>query len=564
MLAFRSLCIAAGRCFSTQAAETYDVVVVGGGMVGMSLAAALGTNSMTKHLRIAVVDRATVNEDALSEALPDVPDARVSTVTESSIKFFVSSGAWSHMLPLAREFGSMQVWDNLNRGTVRWEASDIGSERMGAVVENSVIQAACYRAAAQNPNISFLWPYQLQSLSLPPNSHNPGPSLPDDPQPVPFGTLASLTLSPIATKPPTQQPPSATTTSSSSTSSSSSTGSSSSSSHQAAKPAEAKHSSNKQIQARLVVAADGPRSATRSAAGLRTVRMPYNQWGVVATVATAEPHDVAWQRFLATGPLALLPTRSGFSNVVWSTTPAHARELEAMSSKEFGEAVTQALHSPADSESRGFPQVPKPPDFLKAVAPKLDLQRLEIPEFVQAADPTKVLGSSPLFGAAAGAEISPVVTAWEGHAPQSFPLSVQHAGRYVSERMALVGDAAHVVHPLAGQGVNLGFGDAQALTSAIAHAVSYGGDVGDISVLQNSYERPRMAINTGMTAALHSIYSLFRVPQGPLAHARSASLGLINTVAPLRSQLMRVAMGDIQLPSQLPPADLLGNLTSRR
>lgn len=122
--------------------------------------------------------------------------------------------------------------------------------------------------------------------------------------------------------------------------------------------------------------------------------------------------------------------RSGFSNVVWSTTPAHARDLEAMSPKEFGEAVTHALYSPAHSSSHGFPLVPKPPDFLKAVAPKVDLQRLKFPEFLQAADPSKVLGSSSLFGAAAGAEIPPVVTAWEGRAPQSFPLSVQHAGRY--------------------------------------------------------------------------------------------------------------------------------------
>lgn len=97
------------------------------------------------------------------------------------------------------------------------------------------------------------------------------------------------------------------------------------------------------LRTRLLVAADGARSRMRSLAQLRTVQWMYNQRGLVATVRTAEPHATAWQRFLPTGPLALLPVRHGFSNIVWSTSPAQAAELEASSPMGFVAAVNQVM-----------------------------------------------------------------------------------------------------------------------------------------------------------------------------------------------------------------------------
>ena len=115
------------------------------------------------------------------------------------------------------------------------------------------------------------------------------------------------------------------------------------------------------LRARLVVGADGGRSRVRTMAGIRTAGWGYGQRGVVATVATAgPPNEAAWQRFLPTGPLALLPVRDGYSNVVWSTTPAHARELEAMGRAEFGAAVTEALHGPGGGWG-GARRCPCPP-----------------------------------------------------------------------------------------------------------------------------------------------------------------------------------------------------------
>ncbi len=106
------------------------------------------------------------------------------------------------------------------------------------------------------------------------------------------------------------------------------------------------------VRTRLLVAADGARSRMRSLAQLRTVQWMYDQKGLVATVRTAEPHATAWQRFLPTGPLALLPVRNGFSNIVWSTSPAQAAELETCSPDAFVAAVNEVSGSPANVITR--------------------------------------------------------------------------------------------------------------------------------------------------------------------------------------------------------------------
>eukprot|EP00892_Ulva_mutabilis_P012766 jgi/Ulvmu1/9862/UM057_0016.1 len=468
----------------------YDVVIVGGGMVGMSLAAALGTHKQTSGLRVAVVDRSPV-KDVLEQDIRHPPDYRVSTVVESSIRFFEQAGAWSHIQPLAREFSSMQVWDTVGHGCLQWEGRDVGRDRMGAVVENAVIQSACYRAASACPNVSIIAPGTITDIAFPPYSHKASSTNQQrqaSDKAMSYGSLASITLdSGFSEGQPQTSGPSASGISPST------------------------------IQARLVVAADGPRSETRSQAGLRTVAHAYKQRGVVATVAT-EPHSTAWQRFLPTGPIALLPTRNGYSNIVWSTNCEHAHALEQMAPDEFGAEVNKALAVPGESEGgRGA---------AGALAGLLSR------------------AAAAGGGAVRPPRTPPVVEAWVGQRPASFPLRMQHAGRYVRPRLALIGDAAHVVHPLAGQGVNLGFGDAAALRAVIAAAVAIGGDIGDMRILEDEYERPRMAINAGMSMALHALNGIFAVGRGPVAEVRSAGLALVNAAGPLRNELMRVAMGD--------------------
>lgn len=132
---------------------------------------------------------------------------------------------------------------------------------------------------------------------------------------------------------------------------------------------------------------------------------------------------------------------------------------------------------------------------------------------------------------------------WVGSSPKSFPLRLQHSGHYVAQRLALVGDAAHAVHPLAGQGVNLGLGDAGALAEALAGAVSVGADVGDAGALRANYEGPRQRHNLGLMAAMDGLQRVFGLGGGPVGAARAAGLGLLNALPPLKNSIMRIAMG---------------------
>lgn len=121
------------------------------------------------------------------------------------------------------------------------------------------------------------------------------------------------------------------------------------------------------MRTRLLVAADGARSRMRSLARLRTVQWMYNQKGLVATVRTAEPHATAWQRFLPTGPLALLPVRDGYSNIVWSTSPAHAAELEASTSAGFVAAVNEVMAAQV-AAAKGFLGQPRQENLAQMAA----------------------------------------------------------------------------------------------------------------------------------------------------------------------------------------------------
>jgi len=115
--------------------------------------------------------------------------------------------------------------------------------------------------------------------------------------------------------------------------------------------------------------------------------------------------------------------------------------------------------------------------------------------------------------------------------------------RYVGPRLALIGDAAHAVHPLAGQGVNLGLGDAAALAAALAFARKVGQDVGDISLLQSRYESQQQKANLGMMTALELLWRGFGVQQGLAGAVRSAGLGVVNSLGPLKNGIMKYAMG---------------------
>jgi 2-octaprenylphenol hydroxylase len=236
------------------------------------------------------------------------------------------------------------------------------------------------------------------------------------------------------------------------------------------------------MSARLLVGADGVESKTRSLMGLEARGWSYRQRAVVATIRTEKSHgETAYQRFLPDGPIAFLPLCDGSVSIVWSTTEDAARALVNLDQDDFISAVGEASDH--------------------------------------------VLGEVTHAGARA-----------------SFPLRAQYAVSYTGTRFALVGDAAHTVHPLAGQGVNLGFMDVAALADVVLETLDRDADPGDRKCLRK-YERWRKGQNLAMLAAVDGLGRMYKVGSGPLPLFRKLGVDLLGRAPMAREVIIRRAMG---------------------
>ena len=234
------------------------------------------------------------------------------------------------------------------------------------------------------------------------------------------------------------------------------------------------------ITATLVVGADGAASKVRKAIGIRQDYYAYNQHGLVAVVGKQKPNPgVAWQRFLTGGPLAFLPLADGRSSIVWTQPSAQAERLLALDTEEFIAELDRASH--------GW------------------------------------LGKVESCGPRA-----------------AFPLSMRLSECYAARRTVLVGDAAHVVHPLAGQGVNLGLADVAALTESLIRVRQTGGDIGSAAVLQD-YDRWRRSESEAMSFGMHALRSLFSIEA--LSPLRRAGLTLVKRSWTIRDMFLQRAAG---------------------
>ena len=238
------------------------------------------------------------------------------------------------------------------------------------------------------------------------------------------------------------------------------------------------------LRTRLLIGADGARSKVRQAALIGTHAWDYQQSALVATILSAlSQQSITWQRFVPSGPQAFLPLAQQHASLVWYNRPQEVRRLLALSESDF-------------------------------------LRELET------AFPPELGGVQVLIGRA------------------SFPLRRMHTQHYVRERVALIGDAAHTVHPLAGQGVNMGFLDAAVLAEVLLDAVAKGRefDLGALSVLRQ-YERWRRHDNLLMLTATDAFYRAFSNTNPILRFTRNSGLALANGFGPLKHQAMRVALG---------------------
>lgn len=237
-----------------------------------------------------------------------------------------------------------------------------------------------------------------------------------------------------------------------------------------------------ELQTKMLVAADGGNSRVRQTVGLGVTSWDYKQHALVIYIETDyEQQDITWQRFVPSGPQAFLPLTGNYGSIVWYNSADEIRRLKALSNEELIAELTSTF-----------------PDCLGKVK--------------------KILGLA------------------------SFPLKRQHAQQYVKQGVALVGDAAHMINPLAGQGVNIGLLDAAALAEVLVEAHVKGEDVASIAVLKR-YEKMRRNENLKMMTVMDVFYRVFSNELLPVKFFRNLGLGLAERLKPAKNKVTRMAIG---------------------
>lgn len=392
-----------------------DVIIVGGGLAGLTLAALLARSNI----------RCLIIEERNDQPELERIDPRTLAVTRASENILKTTGAWQK-LPSERigYFRKMYVWDERGGGDIEFDSAGLCEPTLGFIVEQTALEWALQQVTRQTDLIRWYQPSHVQAFTVAEQEVN-----------------VQLVEGQILT-------------------------------------------------ARLVVGADGTKSAIRTLAGIPYPVHDYHQNAVACIVETEQPHEsVARQRFLANGPLAFLPMAgANHCGVVWSTTPNHASRLLAMDESTFNQELAGSF--------------------------------------------SYTLGGITSSKSRAG-----------------FPLQHAQANHYCQPRLALIGDAAHCVHPLAGQGANMGLLDAAALSEVIIDANCQGRDPGDYRVLRK-YERWRKGENYLMLKVLQGFQILFESRLGSVRFLRNAGLDLTDMAAPVKHAIMRFAMGlDGDLPT---------------
>lgn len=448
---------------------------------------------------MALVESQDLNRARTWSLEPHLYSNRVSSLTPSSVAFLERIGAWQHVdSSRTQPYHEMQVWDGEtgSRISFDWsvETSPFEDPRtVATMTENAnLVRALLTRISSLGDEGVSIFSNTTVSSIENGTDYADGPDL---------SAWPVLSLSPSASA--TSQPPS-------------------------------------RIAARLLIGADGINSPVREFAGISTDGWDYNRHGVVATLSLAEPATqpfsmgirTAYQRFLPAlgGPIALLPLPNNYATLVWSTTVENAAYLKSLSPNAFIAMVNAAFR-------------------LSMVDLKYMFRLQPTATTTSPTSPTETISQHEdelawrLKHTPLPPQIPPSVTAVQERSVASFPLRFRHASTYISPRVALIGDAAHVVHPLAGQGLNLGLGDVASLSGAIEYAVRHGMDIGDILSLER-YPYERWAVNAKVGAVCDLLHKLYNVPgQGPVTWARSLGLDLIDKLPFAKGFLMRQAEG---------------------
>lgn len=399
----------------SRALEQVDLIIVGGGMVGMAAACALKDSG----LHVVVVER---SEPVVRKSLGR--DCRVSAIVMGNVHILQGMGVWDHIADVG-PMRTMRIWDDQRPGGIRFDAGEIGEDALGYLVENSKLQAAMIKVAHLSDSIDICCPAVIDSVEW--HSDNVEVHLDD----------------------------------------------------------------GRGFETPLIVGADGAHSWLRQQADVGIYSHNYGQKGIVATVRPQIFHrGVAFQRFLPTGPLAMLPMSDGLCSIVWSAADEEADRLMKLDNLAFLE------------------------DLNLTFGP--------------------VLGRIEEVGERA-----------------AFPLVARLARHLVRHRLALIGDAAHTIHPLAGLGVNLGLRDAMVLAQEIVDAKRFKEDWGELDVL-NRYMQQRLPDILTLLGSMEGFHQLFTHNWPGLPELRGLGMRVIGNSGPIKQILMQNSTGlNLPIPKKI-------------
>lgn len=396
--------------------QHYDLIIVGAGLVGASLACAIVQQENATSLRVALIEAGNDAQHFEGENF----DPRVVALTQASQSLLTKIGVWDDIVQArAFAYSDMHVWDGEGTAEIHFDCAEVRANHLGHIVENSVIVNALRKKLMQHTQIRLIQPARITALTN--------------------GSGVEIMLD-----------------------------------------------TGESISTTLLIAADGAQSTVRELAEFETREWDYGHKAIVTTVQTELPNQAtAWQRFMRTGPLAFLPlstiNEKYFCSIVWSAKTELADELMQLNDMEFCARL-------------GF-----------AFEHKLG----------------KVIHSAERF---------------------AVPLRQRHAKTYIQPHIVLVGDAAHNIHPLAGQGVNLGLLDVVALAQEIERALQRKLPLNDFSILRR-YQRQRLAGNLIMMSAMEAFKRLFGSDSLMLTWLRNSGMRQLNSVTELKKIIVKAAMG---------------------
>ena len=423
-----------------------DIVIVGGGLVGSTLACKLSQSSWLSSRKILLLESGAKKAPKAGNLSPDFSN-RVVALNPGTKRLFKSIGAWN-LIQRKNSFDTMFIWDQCSSSSIEFKSLD----PIAYIIENDLVIDALDRLVedSANKNLKVIHDAKVQACHL--------SSIQDD--------LAKIELS-----------------------------------------------NGEVIEAALVIGADGANSFVRKAMGVQYMSKDYKQMGLVGTV-TFEPsetrNNIAFQKFLPSGPIALLPLTPGKASLVWTLPTDLAKKYAKGNPEDLAKDLDLHLHAKHSRNSAI--------DGLNTALGLL-LRPFRSKSSITSMPPPKIIKVDN---------------------PACFPLGFGHAERYVANRVALVGDAAHRIHPLAGQGVNLGYGDVEKLVRALEDNVRQGQKFASYDHLCE-YETECMRLNLPLMGAVDGLQQLYCSDNQAFVAARSLGLQFVNANPNIKNMIMSAA-----------------------